>query len=324
MDYFYVLAGLGLLAVGGETLVRGAVALAWRLGLSPLIIGLTVIAYGTSAPELVLSLEANLTGSPGLALGNIVGSNIANILLIVGGAAVLRRVPAETDSLHFNGAVLLAASAVLTLLGLTGEIGPWAGALLLLALVLVTLTSYRRERATGYVRAPAPPTADGSEPALVRSLVLAVGGLLVLALGSDFMIRGAVGLARGFGISEETIGLTLVAFGTSLPEFATAAVAALRRHADLVLGNVLGSNLFNSLGTLGLVPLAGTIPVAREVALFDLPLMLGVTLVFVLWARVRGGFGRPVGAAFLVLYGLFIAGHALGVVGPLAPPESVP
>jgi len=319
MVYLYVAAGLALLLLGGDILVRGAVTLARRLGVSPLVIGLTIVAYGTSAPELLVSLEAHLSGASGIAIGNVVGSNIANILLVVGCAALIFPVVSAPGSIRFNGSILLAASVVLVVLGLLGAVTPWAAAPMLGVLIVFSWVSYRAERRG----------APGGDPeaalhlkeveafedrprTLVGSLLVVTCGVIGVVIGSDFLVTGAVELARGFGVSEATIGLTLVAVGTSLPELATAVVAALRRHSDLALGNVLGSNIFNILGVMGVVPLFGTLAIPAGVAAFDLWVMLGVTVFFLVWIVRHGTVGRTMGAVFLLAYGAYVASRYLG------------
>lgn len=319
MVYLLIVAGLGLLLFGGDLLVRGAVSLARQLGVSPLVIGLTIVAYGTSAPELLVSLEAHLTGASGIAIGNVVGSNIANILLIVGCAALISPVICAPSAIKLNGPVLLGATVVLFLLGLNGAVPPWAAAPMLTFLVGFSLFSYLAERRGARYGDPgAALHVKGAEEfeckpkTLTGSLLALGGGLIGVVVGSHFLVTGGVSLARDFGISEAVIGLTLVAIGTSLPELATAVMAALRRHSDVALGNVLGSNLFNILGILGVVPLFGSLPVPQRVANFDMWVMLGVTIVFLLLVMSRGVIGRITGGLFLAAYVAYVASQYLG------------
>jgi cation:H+ antiporter len=323
MAYLFVAAGLGLLILGGDLLVRGAVTLARRLGVSPLLIGVTIVAYGTSAPELLVSLEAHLTGSSGLAIGTVVGSNIANILLIVGCAALIFPIVSEPGAMRFNGSILLASSILLVGLGLFGAITPWAAAPMVAVLIVFSVISYRAERrgapgvdpeATLHLKEveayeDRPTTFRGS---LRGSFLVLAGGLLGVVAGSHLLVTGAVDLARGFGISEAMIGLTLVAVGTSLPELATAVMAAIHRQSDVALGNVLGSNICNILGVMGVVPLFGTLAIPAGVAAYDLWIMLGVTAFFLAWTVRRGGVGRAMGAVFVLAYAAYIASVYLG------------
>ncbi len=315
MQYVFVAAGLSLLLFGGEMLVRGAVSLARRLGVSPLVIGLTVVAYGTSAPELLVSLEANLAGVPGIALGNVIGSNIANILLIVGCGALICPIVCTGGGVDLNGIAVLVATVLFVGLALAGAITPWGAILMLSLLIGFTVYSYMASR--GDTRAAgAALEAEGFEdgnrsvPKVVALLLL---GLIGVVLGSHFLVTGAVDVARGFGVSEATIGLTLVAVGTSLPELATATVAAYRHHPDVALGNVVGSNIFNILGIMGIVPLFGAVPVPDAIASFDLWIMLGTTIVFVGWVAVCRSIGRVAAAIFLLGYLAYIASHYFGM-----------
>jgi cation:H+ antiporter len=316
MNYILVAAGLSLLFIGGEALVRGAVALARHLDVSPLIIGLTVIAYGTSAPELLVTLEANLSGAPGIAIGNIVGSNIANILLIIGCSALIYPIACAGGSIKVNGPAVLGATVLLVVLGNSGAITAWAAGPMLALLIAFSVYSYRRARADGPAAALARHEIEEFEDgrmAVTTTVLALVLGLAGVIVGSDLLVSGAVGLARSFGVAETTIGLTLVAFGTSLPELATAVVAAYRRHPDVALGNVVGSNIFNTLGILGIVPFFGPLPVPADLARFDLWVMLGATVVFLAWLGLRGSVGRAVAGVFLFAYGAYIAGHCFGL-----------
>lgn len=318
MDYLLVAAGLGLLLFGGELLVRGAVCLARRLGVSPLIIGLTIVAYGTSAPELLVSLEAALSGVPDIATGNVVGSNIANILLIVGCTALIYPITCSWSSIRQSGPVLLAATLVLVAVGLYGTVTAWAAAPMLLALVAMTVFGYRAERRKARSPDHVPEEVEGFEdgpqtlPKISLALIFGLGGVI---LGSHLLITGAVGLARTFGVSDATIGLTLVALGTSLPELATGAVAAYRRQSQVALGNVVGSNIFNILGIMGIVPLVRSLPVPAAMASFDLWVMLGATIVFLLLVAARPRIGRIAGGLLLLGYGVYIACHYFGLTG---------
>ena len=320
MNYLLVAAGFVLLLLGGEFLVRGAVALARRLEVSPLIIGLTIVAYGTSAPELLVSLEAHLGGASGIAIGNVVGSNIANILLIVGCAALIRPVSCARECLRLNEPVVVGATAALALLGLTGSVTVWASVPMLIFLAGFTVYSYwaeRRSLARGDPEAAmllheVEEFEDGPKHPLLIGAALA-GGLVGVLCGSDFLVDGAAGLARSFGVSEATIGLTIVAIGTSLPELATSVIAALRRHGDVALGNVLGSNIFNILAIMGILPLFKPLPIPQDVATFDMWLMLGITVFFVGWAVAFRRIGRPLGLLFVLGYAAYIGAVFLGV-----------
>lgn len=328
MDYVLVAAGLGLLLLGGEMLVRGAVGLARHLGVSPLVIGLTIVAYGTTTPELLVSVDAHLSGYSGIAVGNVVGSNIANILLILGCAALIYPLHCKPGAVNRGGAVMLGAGFLMLLLGLSGTITPWHSLFMLLALAAFSYFSYRWERqaqAAGDAEAmlhveEAEELEETGPQTLAGAGACIVAGLIGVVIGSHFLVDGAVGLARLLGVSEATIGLTLVAVGTSLPELATGAVAAYRRHSEVALGNVIGANTFNVLGIMGIVPLFGPLEVPRSIATFDVWIMLAITLFFVPWMIWRGAVGRVLGAVFLVAYAGYVASQYLGMSGvPMAP-----
>ena len=273
--------GFVFLLAGGEGLVRGAVAFAQRMGVPPLVIGLTLVGFGTSMPELVTSLRAALAGSPDVAVGNVVGSNIVNILLILGLAAVVTPIVVDGAAFRRDGSSLVLA----TLLGvgvlLTGELGRIEGLALAVGLgayLWVTLRTSKEGDADVFVT---PSLGVGA------SLGLFAGGLAVVVLGADLLVRGAVGLATGLGVSETVIGLSIVAVGTSLPELVTSVIAARRGQGGIAFGNVLGSNVFNILGILGVTALVAPLPVPEQIVRVDLWVMLGATALMC-WMSMTG------------------------------------
>ncbi|MFH5803108.1 calcium/sodium antiporter [Alienimonas sp. DA493] len=305
MTWVTLAAGLAVLTVGAEALVRGAARLAGTLGIPPLIVGLTVVAFGTSAPELVVSLHATLAGRPDVALGNVVGSNNFNVLVILGASALVVPLRVAEQFVRFDVPVMIALSGLVLLLALDGRVGGIDGALLTTGLVLyiarAVLTSRGRSDAEPAGAAPAanrpatepaapaatePAAPAATEPARGKggvwlSLLWLAGGLAALALGSRLFVDAATELARGFGVSELVIGLTVVAAGTSLPEAATSILAAVRGERDIAVGNVVGSNIFNLLGVLGLSALlsGGGVTVSPAALRFDLPVMVAVAVV---------------------------------------------
>ncbi len=311
-----VVFGFVLLFGGAEFMIRGAVALAKRLGISTLVIGMTVVAMGTSAPELVVSLSAALSGAEGLAVGNVVGSNIANILLILGVSALITPILVRPEGFMMDGAVLLAGSLIFAALAWRGTFDLFAGGVLSVLFVAFLIYSYLREKRGG-------PTADihirevediGAPPKTAAGIwVEIIGGTTVLIIGSELLVDGGVAIARGAGVSEEVIGLTLIAFGTSLPELAASVMAAWRGHAEVALGNVLGSNLFNLLLVIGAVAMIRPLPVADQIRQFDLGVMLAATVA--LLPILAGGrtFGRIKAALFLAAYGAYIGAQVYGV-----------
>lgn len=307
-----VAGGLVLLALGGELLVRGAVGMAARLGISPLLAGLTIVGFGTSTPELATSIQAALAGSPGIAIGNVVGSNVANILFILGLSAVILPLavnPAsfQRDSIALGGSAVLCTGAVLY-----GVMGPVIGAGLLASLVGYIWWAYKSESA-----APCPegarheaeaadvPIPPNTGPLVLGGMILA--GLAAAIFGAGWLVKGAVVLAGAAGMSESVIGLTVVAVGTSLPELIACIVAVMRKHEDVALGNVVGSNIYNICGILGITSIISPIEVPAEIAAFDIWVMLGVTALLLVQLRSGWRLSRAEGAVLLALYVAYTA-----------------
>lgn len=318
MTALLILSGLALLIVGGDVMVRGAVGVATRLGVSPLVIGLTLVGFGTSTPELVTSVQASLAGSPGIAVGNIVGSNIANILLIMGIAALVTPIAIASASLKRDGGIMIAAAVLFAFLSAAADLSRLTGAIFVLLLAAYVFYSFRQEQAVpadhgaAYDKGEAALDVDGGlrpekAGSMALSLGLAFGGLALVVLGGKFLVDGAVALARGYGISETVIGLTIVAVGTSMPELVTSIVAAVRRHSDVAFGNVVGSNIYNILGIGGVTALIAPTSVPAEMLRFDIPIMVGVSVLLfaVAWTGFR--IGRREGGLLLLGYVVYLA-----------------
>jgi cation:H+ antiporter len=310
MDLVWLAAGLGLLVLGAEGLVRGGVGLSRRLGVSPLLVGVTVVAWGTSTPELVVSIEAALKGLGGIAVGNIVGSNIANILLILGVAAAIMPIAVRPEAIRRDGLFVLGATGVFIAIALTAErLVWWHGVLCLVLLVGSAVITYLQERggstASGDLHAAEAEEVQAVPMNPALALAMVVGGIALLVLGGELMIAAAVAIARAYGVSEVVIGLTLVALGTSLPELVTSIVAALRRHSDIALGNILGSNLYNILGILGVASLIAPTEIPAEIARTEMWVMAAATLLL-LPAMIGGKVGRSLGAAMLAGYAAYV------------------
>ena len=303
-----LLVGFVLLLGGGEYLVRGAGALALRFGLSHLVVGIIIVGFGTSVPELVASIQAALAGAPGIAMGNVVGSNIANILLILGVGAVIYPVIVSGAAIYRDGVTMVATAALLLIAVWGGKLSTLAGLffVLLLAAYLVYLI-YSDRKANG---AAAADEDDDELPKPSKSIWLdlgmVAGGILAVVTGGKLLVDGAITTAQAFDVSDEVIGLTLVAIGTSLPELATSIMAALRKHSDIALGNVLGSNVYNILGIGGITALIQPIPVSAHMVNIDIPVMIAVSLALFLLAVVVRRFGKRVGYAFLAGYAIYI------------------
>ena len=284
-----ILFGLLLLIIGGDILVRGATSAARALGVSPLMIGLTLVGFGTSTPELVTSLQAALAGSPGIAVGNVVGSNIANVLLILGLTALIAPIVVERRAFLRDGPILALATAGAIWALFQGELGRTIGlvgvGLLVAYIVLVWTLERRRPTPEGdRIEDEAEMIAPGWLGSLWVSLILALGGILVTIIGAGFLVNGSVSLARSMGVSDTIVGLTIVAVGTSMPELVTSVTAALRRQGDVALGNVIGSNLYNLLGILGITAIVKPIAVPPEILGVDVWVLAAATGAGILFA----------------------------------------
>lgn len=306
MNLLFLLLGVGLLTVGGEALIRGSLAAAGRLGVSPLLSGLVIVGFGTSAPELVVSVDAAMKQQPDIAIGNVVGSNIGNILLILGLCALITPLAVKPLALRRDAVTVVAAGLLFLLLVGGAALNRGDAAILLTALLAYLAWAYLSER---FHAAPAAEVhrAEAEElSALPKSglwIVTAIlVGLLLLIGGSRVLLTGAVGIAAQLGVSEAVIGLTLVAVGTSLPELSVSVIAALRRHADVAVGNVLGSNIFNLLGILGVSALLQPLPIHPRILQFDQWVMLGTSLLLLLFLYTGRRLSRLEGVILLAGY----------------------
>ena len=305
--FLLLLAGFVVLGVAGEALLRGAVTVAAKLSVPPLIIGLTIIAFGTSAPELTVSLNAALNGQPDISLGNVIGSNIANILLVLGMMAVVSPFFVAQGTLGRDGGFMLIVSLALLALGFVGRISPLTGTLLLAALIGFTVYLYTASRSEGdAAEAEAEVTETQVPGGLPVALAVLALGLAGIVWGADLMVDGAVGLARQFGISEAVIALSLVAVGTSLPELAVSLVAALRGHAGLAVGNIIGSNISNILLILGATALFAPLPISAALASRDLPVMVAVAALGIFFMASGHRMSRAEGLVCLTLYAAYM------------------
>ncbi|HRQ65282.1 MAG TPA: calcium/sodium antiporter [Xanthomonadaceae bacterium] len=301
-DIVLIAVGLVLLTLGGELLVRGASRVASMLQLSPLVIGLTVVAMGTSMPELAVSVIAAQGGQPDIALGNVVGSNIFNVLFILGVSAMIAPLVVSSQLLRRDVPVMVGVTLLATAMALDGRIGRIDGLLLFAGLLIYTFVLIHLGRREVPAEGTQPPST--SRLGLAGSVVLILVSLGLLVLGSRWLVTAATGLARGWGISELVIGLTIVAAGTSLPEVATSVIAALRGQRDIAVGNVVGSNIFNILGVLGLSGLfaSGGIPVGSGALSFDMLVMIAAAVACLPVFYTGLAIARWEGALFLAFY----------------------
>ncbi|MCH9764371.1 MAG: calcium/sodium antiporter [Alphaproteobacteria bacterium] len=325
-DFVIAAAGLCLLLGGGELLVRHAVKSAERLGISPLLIGITLVGFGTATPELVTCIQASLAGAPGIAFGNIVGSNITNILLILGVTAVIAPISVHLSALHRDGVFVLVTAIMFCAVGFLFPLDRSVGFAAVFLLGAYLFYAYKQEKIAhppdGTESVDSLTTEvnhDGTMSAVAGSerahrdvssvfipLATAVFGLVALIVGGRLLVDGAIAIAQKAQISETVIGLTLVAIGTSLPELATSTIAALRRHSDLALGNILGSNIYNILGVGGATVLVAPTKIPQDILYFHSGVMLAATVALLAIARFRYHIGRLAGLFFLGCYAVYI------------------
>ncbi|MEM8965499.1 MAG: calcium/sodium antiporter [Bacteroidota bacterium] len=311
-----LLGGLIVLIAGGEFLVRGAVSIALRLKISPLVVGLTVVAFGTSAPELFISVQSALGGSPDIAMGNVVGSNICNLALVLGVTSIITPVPVQKDTLRIDWPVAMGSSLLLFGLVQGNLISFWEGVLFISLLASYTFFIIRKSRKeTKSLQAqaeeldvPTQPTAN-----VWRDILFLVLGIVGLTFGSNWFVFGAKELAIALGVSERVVGITVVALGTSLPELATAIVAATRKETDIAMGNLIGSNIFNILSILGFTSIIAQIQVNDVIIRSDMIWMLLVTFVIFPMMITRRKISKVEGSILLAFYFYYI----FSVIGPM-------
>lgn len=313
---FLIGIGLVILSVGAEVLVRGASRLAAALGVSPLLVGLTVVAFGTSSPELAVSLQSALSGQPDLAVGNVVGSNIFNVLFILGLSALITPLVVDVQLIRQEVPLMIGVSLILLALGLDGRLGLTDGLLLVTLMVAYTVflvVQSRRQNAAAHAEYAAevrPAEPGGWDSRLPVQLLLVAGGLVLLVLGSEALVTAAIAFAKAMGVSDVVIGLTIVAAGTSMPEVAASVMAALKGERDIAVGNVVGSNLFNILGCLGISALAagGTgLIIPPSVLNFDIWVMLAVALACLPVMLSGREIARWEGGIFVLYYVAYVA-----------------
>lgn len=305
-----LVAGLVLLVGGGEMLVRGSSTVARQLGLSPLIIGMTLVGFGTSTPELATSVNAALAGAPDIAVGNVVGSNIANVLLILATAALISPLMCRHDAIMRDGLVALGATIAVIACGYVGVLGRTGGLVFLAVLAAYVFATYRLERNTDSASSEMHRHEAEATP-LVRgpvwlSVLAALAGIAAIVAGATLLIDGATQIGCGAGISEAVIGLTLVAVGTSLPELAVSIIAAIRREADIAFGNIVGSNIFNILGILGVTAIIEPLRFDPSFMVLDMWVMLAAIIGLLLFATTRSRLERWEGGLLLAVYGAYM------------------
>lgn len=307
MTYLFFLLGLALLVAGAEGFVRGASSIALRLGISPLLIGLTLVGFGTSAPELVISIDAILNDAPGLVMGNIIGTNTANILLILGLGAVITPIAVHKAILRRDGTMLAIATIAAVVSVLTASISRPAGVIFLVLLAAYLVYTYFNDRRIVAANPTASPEPEAKPVGnLWLAIAMTVFGLVLILVGARFLVDAAIDIARMLGVSETVIGLTIVAVGTSSPEIAITIVSAIRRNMELALGNILGSNIFNILGILGITALVQPIAIPAVIAEVDIWVMTGATLALLIAAFTGRQIVRWEGVVMLIAYAIYV------------------
>lgn len=316
MDFILACAGLVLLLLAGDALVRGAVNLSLRIGIPALIVSLTVVAFGTSAPELLISISAILEGVPGLALGNVIGSNTANVLLVLGIPALITTLHVADNSTRASYLQMLAGTVLFIGLACFGTFTWISGLILLVGLAAMLghavfeARCHRRDTAAAKEACDEDSIEDleGADPDLPWWKIIAflIAGMIGLPLGAKLLVDASTNIAEAYGVSDEIIGLTLVAIGTSLPELATTVMAALRKQADVAFGNVIGSNMFNLLGIIGVSSFVGNLPVSAELMSFDIWIMLAASLLLGVFVIKRIDITRLWGFVFSGLYVAYV------------------
>ena len=301
--------GLIVLIIGGDYLVRGASSIALRLHLSPLVVGLTIVAFGTSAPELIISVQAALKGSPDIAMGNVIGSNICNLSLVLGITAIIHPVKVHNNSIKVDWPMTMGSSILLYLVVREGVIGPVAGLIFITALVIYLyfiIKQSRKDTKEAQKQMNEEDIPDAPKKQVWKDMFFMLIGCVALYYGSEWFVTSAKGLAIDLGIEERVVGLTVVALGTSLPELVTAAVASFKGETDLALGNLMGSNIFNILSILGITSIIRPIHVNETILNNDIVWMLMITLMILPLMIMRREVGRADGLILLIVYTIYI------------------
>ena len=306
MEFFWLALGLALLVFGGDALVKGAVGLAEKLGIPTLIIGLTIVAFGTSAPELFISIKAALGGAPGIAIGNVIGSNIANVLLVMGIPAMIAASRCDDTGIGRNMAVMIGFTLIFIAMLLDGNLTRFEGMVLIALLLLFIGDQIRTARKS---KSAAAAVSEEVPDHPTSNLLIAgylIGGLALLPLGAELTVNAATIIAKSWGVSDAVIGLTIVAIGTSLPELATSVMATLRGTSSLAIGNVVGSNIFNIGSIMGIATVISPMDVDPHFLTHDVWVMLGCAIIVAILAHWKMKIGKRVGVAMLSAYAIYI------------------
>jgi cation:H+ antiporter len=310
MDYIFIILGLIALVGGGEILVRGATSIALKFKITPFVVGMTVVAFGTSAPELLVSLSAALDGSPDISIGNVVGSNIANIALVLGATALVYPIRVSKTSLSVDWTMLMLASLLFYFFILNLKLEWYEGIIFVSILATFTIWMIRKSRKAGLKKADDVSNdldKEGmKEMNIWMSSLLIAGGCLALVIGADWLVDGAKNIARSYDVSESVISLSMIAIGTSLPELATSIMAAFKKQTDIAIGNILGSNLFNILSILGITAIVKEINVNELILQSDIFWMLGLSAILLPMMLLKRDIDRVEGSLLLIAYAAYM------------------
>lgn len=316
-NYLLVIFGLAALFVGGNYLVKGSVSLARKIKVSKLVIAVTIVAFGTSLPELLVSLEAALSGSPSLAVGNVVGSNIANVLLVLGVPAIIFAISTDGKGMKRDSFILLSTYVLMIFFCINGRIEKWEGFFLFSLLIGFLIFTYLHSKKNRSSLNNLEHEINNFEIMSSFKIILIsiLGGFCALFIGSKLLIKGASSIAFNMGIPEEIIGLTLVAFGTSLPELVTSLVAAFKKQGELVLGNIIGSNIFNTLGVLGITAFFVELNISEKMLSFDIILMIIAFIFLFPFIYLKKIIGKLIGIVLFLTYLFYVWTQFIGISG---------
>jgi len=320
MMYVLLIFGLLLLVVAGEFLVKGAVGVSILLKLSPLVIGMTVVSFGTSMPELLVSVNGAINGNSGIAIGNVIGSNIVNVAFILGLSVILLPILPDKQTLKIDYPVMVVASFALLIFALDNIIARWEGVILFLILIVFIYRMVAKSRKDEKVRSEANKDNDKEDTKTMpvwKALTFVALGLIGLFFGAEWFVDGAIQIASSFGLSDAIIGVTVVAVGTSMPELIASVIASIRKQADISIGNIIGSNIFNIFGVLGLTSIIHPVEVGKQSLEFDAVWMVVIALLLLPMMYVGKALGRISGVILVVSYFVYIGWMILKIKGIL-------
>ncbi|MBL4707667.1 MAG: calcium/sodium antiporter [Flavobacteriales bacterium] len=307
MEYLWLVLGLAALVLGGEALVRGAVSIALKAKISPLVVGMTVVSFGTSAPELLVSLSAVLDGYPDVSVGAVVGSNISNIGLVLGITVLIFPIVVNRDSLRIDWPLMILSTFLFYFFALNGVIGLWEGCVFVAILTLFSFWLIRRSRKEGIQLAAESEVEElNVGNPIYKDVLYLLVGMLALYFGAEWLIDSVVSMANTYGVSEKLISVTIVAFGTSLPELVTSTMAAIRKETDISIGNLIGSNIFNVLAILGITSIVKPLEISDSINQFDMFFLLGISLLLLPIMLFGKKIGRVKGVFLIVFYLFYV------------------